>query len=124
MMMNRHQLRDDLVANFSKDELAQLSSRLGINFASLGGKSLSDKAGSLIGKVERSGRLPDLMLLLVQERPQLKPRYQKYLQPENSPRDNRLDWLDRMAAGEGQAIEEPPTMRWDSSQHPRQEDKE
>ena len=119
--MDRMRLRDDLVAHFSAEELALFSARLGISFTNLGGNDVSDKAVSLIGKMDRDGRLLELVYLLLQEEPQLRAEYQTFLEAEAAARNERLEWLDRMAAGEGPAIEEPPTMRWDSTKHPREE---
>jgi hypothetical protein len=116
--MNQHQLHQDL-SNLSPDELTAFSDRLGIPYSSLGGKSVSDKAGSLMSKMERNGRLPELIYLLLQARPELQAAYQAYPRAAPVPKAAGLDWLDRLAAGEGEAIEEPPTMKWDSKKHPR-----
>ncbi len=120
--MNRHQLLNDLTTTFTAVELAAFSARLGVNYPSLGGKTTADKAGSLIGKMERNGRLSELVYLLVQERPQLQKKYESLLKSESAPKDAHLEWLDGLAAGKGPAIEEPPTMRWDSTKHPREDD--
>jgi hypothetical protein len=113
--MNQHQLHQDL-SNLSPDELAAVCGRLGIHYNSLGGKSVSDKAGSLISKMERNGRLPELIALLIQAKPAPQPAGQTAVA---TPREAQPDWLDRLAGGEGEAIEEPPTMKWDSKKHPR-----
>lgn len=115
--MDRYQLHADLVKNFSANELSRFAARLGVNYEQLGGKSLADKARSLIGKMERHGRLPQLIYRLIQEKPHLQPAYDSYLRAEEGPRDAYLEWLDGIAAGQGPAIEEPPTMRWDSEKH-------
>ncbi len=117
--MNQQQIHQDLTTHFSPDELVLLAGRVGVNFNSLGGKTPADKAGSLISKVERNGRLRELVYWMVQAKPALKVSYQAQLQRESAPKDSRLEWLDGLAAGEGPAIEEPPTMRWDSDEHPR-----
>lgn len=119
--MDRQQLSQDLATHLSAAELAALAGKLGVEATSLGGKSQADKAKSLIGKAERNGRLPELVYWLVQAKPQLQPTYQSYLAAQSGPKDARLAWLDSLAAGEGPAIEEPPTMRWDSGVHPRDE---
>lgn len=118
--MDRIQLRDDLVTVFSEDEVQALCRRLDVSYDALGGKSASDKATSLVGLVERNGRLTDLVVEVVRERPHLRHAYAEYL-PETPIDESRLDWLDRLAAGEGPAIEEPPTMRWDSDNFDKEE---
>ncbi len=115
--MNRVQLRDDLVMVFSTAELGVLCRRLDVQDEALGGKVPSDKVSSLIGLMERSGRLQELVVEMVRERPHLRHAYAEYLPGDTAVKDTNLDWLDRMAAGEGPAIEEPPTMRWDSDLH-------
>lgn len=115
--MDRYQLHADLVKNFTGAELSRFAGRLGVNYEQLGGKTPDDKAGSLIGKMERHGRLPELIYRLIQEQPHLQPAYDSYLRTEEGPRDAYLEWLDGVAAGQGPAIEEPPTMRWDSGKH-------
>lgn len=117
--MKKQQIHQDLSTHFSTDELVLLAGRVGVNFSTLGGKTLPDKAGSLISKVERNGRLTELVYWMVQAKPSLRVTYQAQLQREPAPKDSRLEWLDSLAAGEGPAIEEPPTMRWDSDEHPR-----
>jgi hypothetical protein len=120
--MNRQQIHQDLTTHFTADELVLLAGRVGVNFNTLGGKSLPDKTGSLISKVERNGRLPELVYWMVQAKPALGVVYKSQLQRESGAKDSRLEWLDGLAAGEGPAIEEPPTMRWDSEEHPRMEE--
>lgn len=122
--MNRLQLRNDLMETFLTETFIALSARLGVSYKSLGGKTTADKAASLISKMDRNGRLPELVYRLVQTDPTLLPRYQEYLRIESGPRDVNLEWLDSLAAGEGPAIEEPPTMRWDSSRHPPDPEKD
>ncbi len=115
--MNRVQLRDDLVTVFSEAELQALCHRLDVQYEMLGGKVPTDKVSSLIGLMERNGRLQELVVEMVQERPHLRHAYADYLPRDTAVQDKNLDWLDRLAAGEGPAIEEPPTMRWDSDMH-------
>lgn len=118
--MNLQQLHQDLVKHFSTYELASLCDSLAIDYESLGGKTLSDKAAILLNRVNRNGRWPELLRLIIQKRPQLQATYQPYLPTQTAVKDAHLAWLDGLAAGEGPAIEEPPTMRWDSGKHPRQ----
>lgn len=115
--MDRAKLRDDLIAVFSEDELQVICRRLDVPYERLGGKTKEDKSVSLIGWLERNGRLPDLLVELVRERPHLRSRYAAYLPAAGKENVPDLSWLDRVAGGEGPAIEEPPTMRWDSDVH-------
>lgn len=112
--MDRIQLRDDLLTVFNLEELQALCRRLGVEYASLRGRTRQDKAGILIGTMERNGRLPELVQELVQERPHLEDSYGAYIAIETAAPDDPLSWLDRLARGEGPAIEEAPTMRWDT----------
>lgn len=121
--MNRQQLHQDLITHLTPAELTAFSGRLGINYHTLGGKTSSDKAASLLSKMERNGRLPELVYWFIQAKPELEPAYHAYLQAETGPRDAHLGWLDSLAAGEGPSIEEPPTMRWDSEKYPRDDEK-
>ena len=118
--MDRVQLRDDLVNVFSEDELQALCRRLDVSYEALGGKILADKATSLVGLMARNGRLTDLVVEVIRERPHLRHAYAEYL-PEAPLDESKLNWLDRLAAGEGPAIEEPPTMRWDSDSFDKDE---
>lgn len=124
MSMNRLTLRDDLVAAFTPTEFAEFSKSLGFAYDRLGGRAHSDKVSSLIGKMERNARLPDLVTAFMVARPQWAARYEETSQPGNDGRDAHLLWLEDLAAGEGDAIEEPPTMKWDSSSHPPEKDSE
>lgn len=119
--MDRVQLRDDLVTVFSTAELQVLCRRLDVQYDVLGGKMPSDKVSSLIGLMERNGRLQELVVEMIRERPHLRHAYAEYLPQDTAVKDTNLDWLDRLAAGEGPAIEEPPTMRWDSDRHESEE---
>ena len=114
--MDRLKLRDDLLTVFNQDELQALCRRLGIDYDQLRGKTQRDKAGILIGTMERNGRLPELVQEVVRERPHLDEVYGAYIAIEAAAPDDPLSWLDRLAQGEGPAIEEPPTMRWDTEQ--------
>ncbi len=112
-LLNRVQLRDDLMRAFSENEFNHFVQQLGIQYNSLRGENLRDRATVLIGKMERTQRLSKLIDALVAERPTLQSRYAAYLgieiQPEPTEED-RLDWLHKM----GLPNEEPPTMKWDS----------
>jgi len=115
--MDRTQLRDDMEALFSEAEFQVICRRLDVPVERLGGKTQADKTVSLIGWMDRNGRLPDLVVELVRERPHLRQQYADYLPVPTADSDVDLSWLDRVAGGEGPAIEEPPTMRWDSDVH-------
>lgn len=116
--MNRIQLRDDLVIAFNEDELRVLCTRVGLSYDDLAGKTQRDKAGVLIGKLDRLQRLPELVEEVVRERPHLEARYTPYLQqtkaanPSDSS-DARLRWLDQFS-GTRPPVDEGPTMRWDT----------
>lgn len=110
--MDRKQLRDDLLTVFNLEELQALCRRLGLHYDQLHGKTQRDKASLLIGKMERNGRLPELVQEVVRERPHLEEIYGAYIAIETAAPEDPLSWLDRLAQGEGPAIEEPPTMRW------------
>jgi hypothetical protein len=115
--MNRLMLRDDMVAAFTPDEFTKFCKGLGFPYEELGGRAHSDKVGSLIGKLDRNGRLPVLISAFVKARPQWAARYQDGVSQGSDGRDAHLLWLEELAAGEGNAIEEPPTMKWDSAKH-------
>lgn len=113
-MMDRVQLREDILTVFNLEELQVLCRRLGLDYDLLRGKTRRDKAGLLIGTMERNGRLPELVQEMVRERPHLDEVYGAYIAIETAAPEDPLSWLDRLAQGEGPAIEEPPTMRWDT----------
>ncbi len=111
--LNRVQLRDDLLRAFSEDEFRHFVNQMGIQYNTLRGQSQRDRATVLIGKLERTHRLSELIGTLVDERPNLKSRYAPYLGIEIQPEpteEERLNWLLQM----GLPNEEPPTMKWDS----------
>ncbi len=120
--MDRKQLRDDLLTVFNLEELQLLCRRLGVAYDDLRGKTHRDKAGLLIGTMERSGRLPELVQEVVRERPHLEETYGAYIAIETAAPEDPLSWLDRLAQGEGPAIEEPPTMRWNTEVSEDEED--
>jgi len=111
--MNRVQLRDDIVINFNEAELHQLCVQLELDYDALRGKTHRDRVSVLIGKLERDNRLPDLMEVMAQKRPYLAERYAADpAEPPDSPsEEDRLTWLDNV----DRPIEEPPTMRWDTT---------
>lgn len=110
--MDRVQLREDILTVFNLEEFQALCRRLGLAYDQLRGKSQRDKAALLIGTMERNGRLPELVQEMVRERPHLEATYGAYIAIEAAAPEDPLSWLDRLAQGEGPAIEEPPTMRW------------
>ena len=112
--MDRVQLREDLLTVFNLEEFQLLCHRLGLAYAELHGNTQRDKVGLLIGRMERNGRLPELVQELVRERPHLEETYSAYVAIETAAKDDPLSWLDRLAQGEGPAIEESPTMRWNT----------
>ena len=112
-LLNRVQLRDDLIRAFSESEFTHFVEQLDIQYSSLRGENLRDRATVLIGKMERTHRLSELIDALVAGRPNLQSRYAAYLGVEIQPEpteEERLDWLHKMELPN----EEPPTMKWDS----------
>ncbi len=63
------QLRLHICEHFSLTELKTLAFDLALNWDELEGETLSLKCQSLIGFMQRNGRLPELLALLRQERP-------------------------------------------------------
>jgi hypothetical protein len=120
--MDRVQLRNDLLTVFNLEELQALCRRMGVGYTDLRGQTQQDKAGLLIGTMERNGRLPELVQEIVRERPHLEESYGAYIAIETAAPEDPLSWLDRLAQGEGPAIEEPPTMRWQTEIHEEEED--
>jgi hypothetical protein len=62
-------LRQTIRQHFNLEELETLAFDLGLNWDELAGATLSKKCQSLIGVMQRNGRLPELLRLLHQERP-------------------------------------------------------
>lgn len=122
MSMNRLELRDDLMAAFTQEAFIDFCRELKVPYDALGGRAHSDKVGSLIGRMERNGRLPDLVTAFINARPLWAARYQEMDGQVRDDRDAHLEWLEDLAAGEGNAIEEPPTMKWDSGKHNTEEE--
>lgn len=115
-MINRVQLRDDLVVAFTENELETLSEQLEISYASLHGKTQRDRFTVLIGRLERQNRLPDLVLALVLANPNYKERYAAYLESTVPGKLSTYEstYLLDLSQGGGSAVEEPPTMTWDT----------
>lgn len=115
-VINRVQLRDDIVIAFNEEELEALCRRLRVAYDDLSGNTQRDRASVLIGKMERARRLPELVAEVVHQRPFLHDKYAAYLQVDRPDvaEDDQLGWLDQIAGGMGAPIEEPPTMRWDT----------
>lgn len=113
-MINRIQLRDDIVIAFNEEELRQFCRRFGMTYKDLSGNTQRDRVGVLIGKLDRQQRLPELVEELMQERPHLANRYAAMLQGMAEPanRDERLNWLDRVAGGMEMPVDEQPTLSW------------
>lgn len=116
--MNRIQLRDDLLTVFNEEEMRIFCPRFGLTYDALRGKGQRDKVGVLIGYMERNGRLPELISEMLKERPHLAARYQQNKPKISETADSTLSWLDEIAAGYGPAIEEPPTLKWNSRNAP------
>ncbi len=108
--MDRLQFRDDLVTYFNEEELRMLCAWFDVAYDTLRGKTRRDKAGVLIGYMERNGRLDQLVSEVIKERPHLAARYK--LSPNQPANEPELGWIDQIASGFGPPIEEPPTMRW------------
>lgn len=70
-MSNQRQLRQLLVAFFNESELKTLTFDLGIDYEMLPGQTKGDKARELIAELWRSGRLPELIQMGSQMRPNL-----------------------------------------------------
>lgn len=115
--MDRVQLREDILTVFNLQEFQTLCRRLGADYDQLRGNSPRDKVALLIGTLERKGRLVELVQEVVRERPHLEETYAAYVAIEAAVPEDPLSWLDRLAQGEGPAIEEPPTMRWQTDIH-------
>jgi hypothetical protein len=112
--MNQAQLLEDLTAVYDETGLRELCQTLHVNYAYLVGVTLRDKMMALMRFLERRERLPELVELLVRERPYLAPNYSDIPTPEPalSSFDNNLNWLDDLAMGGGTALEELPTLQW------------
>lgn len=119
MMINRTQLRDDLVIAFNEPDLEVLCERLDVAYSELNGKTQRDRVSVLIGRLERNHRLGELVAYLVAQRPQYVSRYGRFAaEPGQTNDDESSSWLLDYAQGEGNVVEEGPTMvtDWDRSQ--------
>ena len=65
------QLHQTITQHFNLAELQGLAFDLGTNWDELAGDTLSLKSQSLIGYMQRNGRLPKLLHLLQEDRPNL-----------------------------------------------------
>lgn len=74
--MDKVQLLDDLAGSFNSSELAELCLRLGIDHEELGGSGPRSQSLKLIGNMERRGRLPELIQVMIHLRPHLAEAYQ------------------------------------------------
>lgn len=64
-------LLQGLISYFNLSELQTLCFELGIDFDDLGGEGKMNKARELISYLDRHGRLPELVQILRQQRPQM-----------------------------------------------------
>lgn len=115
-MINRIELRDDLVIAFTENELKSLCRKLDIPYDLLHGKTQQDRFGVLIGRLERQNRLPELVLALVTANPNHTAKYKAYLEEKLPGRleESSASFLLDASKGSGPAIEEPPTMTWNT----------
>lgn len=115
-MINRIQLRDELVITFTENELKTLSSQLAIPYDTLRGKTQRDRFGVLIGRLERHNRLPQLVLALVKANPSYREKYEQFLEKTLPGKldESGVDFLMDISKGGGPPVEEPPTMTWDT----------
>ncbi|MEM7335970.1 MAG: hypothetical protein AAF490_28080 [Chloroflexota bacterium] len=119
------QLRDELVLVFNESELRRLAGQLEIPYSSLRGKTQRDRFGVLIGRMERQGRLPDLVMALVTANPTYAKKYRPYLEtnlPGQLDENARKLLID--ISKSGPVIEEPPTMKWDTQVRQKRDDSE
>ncbi|WP_374687649.1 AAA-like domain-containing protein [Promineifilum sp.] len=70
-LRHRIRLRDQLVSYFSRAELQTLCYDLGIPFDDLAGETLTNKVEDLIGRLERSGQVAQLIAYCQRERSQV-----------------------------------------------------
>lgn len=112
-------LLNDLLDHFDEPGLRQFCQQLGeLDYDHLAGTEPRPKMTHLIDYLERLGRRQRLVNLLSSLRPQLAPKYRPFLQDidrlgaQEAAIDDALSWLDNLAAGEGAALDEPPTTAW------------
>lgn len=125
-MLNRVQLRDDLVLAFTEIELEKLAGQLDIAYDSLHGKTQRDRFTVLIGRLERQNRLHELVLALVIANPNHKARYETYLESTVPGKLSEYEstYLIDFSQGGGPPVEEPPTMTWDTQVSRRRDEDE
>ncbi len=124
-MINNVQLRDELVLTFNESELRRLSTQLDISYKSLRGKTQRDRFGVLIGRMERLGRLPELVLALVTANPNYAQKYRSYLETQMPGQLDEKAKKHLIDLSQGRpVIEEPPTMKWDTQVRQKKEDSE
>jgi WD40 repeat protein len=66
---NYQQIRQLITAHFSLQELKTLCFDIGVEFDDLGGEGLSEKARELVTFLQRRDRIPELLQILINERP-------------------------------------------------------
>ncbi len=117
-------LIDDLLNHFDEPELRQFCQQLGeVAYDDLAGDEPHTKITHLVNYLERRGRRRRLARQLVTLQPHLAPQYQSLLRELDRIRsqaaaiDDALSWLDELAAGQGAALEEPPTTTWPTQQN-------
>ena len=110
--MKQAQLLDDISQHFDETGLRRLCQELNVTYAYLAGLTLRERAEALIHYLERRERLPQLVQVVVAQRPSLASHYDDALPAHPSDPDDNLGWLDDVAFGGGTAIEELPTLKW------------
>ena len=125
-MINRVQLRDDLIVAFTENELKLLAEQLGIPFDSLHGKTQKDRCTILIGRLDRQNRLAELVLALVKANPNHKERYATYLESivPGKLSETESTYLLDLSQGGDAPVEELPTMTWDTRVSDRKDKQE
>ena len=125
-MINKLQLRDELVLTFNESELKKLSAQLNIPYDSLRGKTQRDRFGVLIGRIERLNRLPELVLALVAANPNYKLQYGDFLEKTLPGQldESGAELLIDISKGGGPIVEEPPTMTWETQVGQKKDDSE
>lgn len=112
-------LLNDLLDHFDEPGLRQFCQQLGeLDYDHLAGSEPRSKMTHLLDYLERLGRRRRLVNLLISLKPQLTAKYRSFLLELDRLRaqevaiDDALSWLDNLAAGEGAALDEPPTTAW------------
>lgn len=125
-MINNRQLRDELVLTFTENELKTLAAQVEIPYQSLRGKTQADRFSVLIGRLERLGRVPDLVLALVTANPNYKDKYAVYLEQSLPGKldESVTNILLDISKGSAPMIEEPPTVRWETQINQKKDESE